>query len=494
MIISITILLILGSQVYRTVNSYQLNKQRFINDVQLALDLSVEKYYADKARNKFAFMMLSSDDSIKGHSISSYSLFSDSLMLDTEVMIGDDSVMNNQPKNGFSYSWSNARSDEEESVSRIYTDSTEDVVKVTRIDVTSDSAEAIDRFPFKIRDFTRLTQKVIISTSEQRMNIGELRAILEDELDRKGLTIGFELDYEMPGIKEVSKKSGTNYSLTTTSKSTYLGNSEALKIHFENASLLILKRGAWDLLLSFAIVFSVIAALLYLYRIIRNQKELAMIKDDLIGNVTHEFKTPIATVTSALEGIANFNEADDKEKTKRYLQMSRDQLAKLNVMVEKLMETATIDSGEIEINKVETDLTELTSQVAESFKVRMGEKALKVEIPEESIWGAIDPFHWENVLSNLLDNAIKYGGNEITLKLRRVGQGAQFQVIDNGSGIEKFHQSRIFEKLYRIPKGNQHDVKGFGIGLYYTRAIVEGHGGKITVESGTNRTCFIVTL
>lgn len=486
-------ILILGSQVYRTVNNYQFNKQRFINDVQVALDLSVEKYYADKARNEFAFLSLNSGDSIKHHTFSSVSVFGDSLKMDTEVVMGLDTMKNFQG-NGYSYSWSSDNSSgKEEKIERFRTDSTDDVFKVTRIEISSDSLDPVDRSPFQVADFTKLTKKLMISTT-QSMNVEEMSQILTKELERKGLDIGFVLQFDGVGIKEVNQSPNTHYSLTTTAKSTYLGNRGALKLNFENASILILKRGAWDLALSFAIVFSVIGALLYLYRIIKNQKELAMIKDDLIGNVTHEFKTPIATVTSALEGIANFNEANDKEKTERYLSMSRDQLAKLNVMVEKLMETATIDSGEVEIHKEEVDLAAMMQSVAESFRVRMGEKALKTEIPATSVWAKVDPFHFENVLCNLLDNAIKYGGDEITLALKQTAGKTIVQVADNGGNIPKAHQDRIFEKLYRIPKGNQHDVKGFGIGLYYTKAIVEQHGGHILLDVKPGQTKFTVTI
>ena len=491
-IISITILLILGSQVYRTISNYQLNKQRFINDVQLALDLSIEKYYADRARSHISMVSITDDDTTRRHLIQPDKI--DSHFVDNKILFTKDNSTKKSKTTGYQYSWSSndQSKDVEKHIKHLSKDSTRSSLVVTSINITDDST---DNFQFNFENFEKLTQQVIISTSEEVLDLDKLKAILTGELERKNLFIGHELEYRLPKDLHISTSEEKNkYELSTFAKDTYLTRNESLKLNFENAPLLILKRGAWDLAISFAIVLSVIGALLYLYQVIKNQKELAMIKDDLIGNVTHEFKTPIATVTSALEGIANFNEANDKEKTKRYLDMSRDQLAKLNLMVEKLMETATIDSGQLEISKMETDLTTMTKSLIESFRIRAGEKTILSEIPEREIWAMVDPFHWENVLANLLDNAIKYGGNEIKVSLKQNGKQTKFQVIDNGGNIDKTQQSRVFEKLYRIPKGNQHDVKGFGIGLYYTKAVVEQHDGSITLDVSPGRTSFTIVL
>ncbi len=486
-IISVTIVLILGSQVYRTVNTYQQNKQRFIIDVQRALDLSVEKYYADKVRSHFAVMTLTDGDSI-ARQISRITMSSDSIEVDSEfVMTGDTSFVH-PDGSGFQYAWSSNTEDVKvkKEVKKLRTDSGERTI----MKMTTTEVDSIEDFDFTFVDFSKLTQKIMVSSSEEKVDVDQLTELLKDELNRRNLSMDYQVIYSRGKAEPTNAK----YALTTSSKSTYLMPGEKLSLNFENATLLILKKGAMDLIISFLIVFSVIGALLYLYRIIKAQKELAMIKDDLIGNVTHEFKTPIATVSTALEGIANFNEANDQEKTKRYVEMSRDQLAKLNLMVEKLMETATIDSGEMEINKIETNLTELTQHVADSFQLQMDERSFKIDLPEDELWGEVDPFHMENVLTNLLDNAVKYGGNEISLSLKKNGDSIIWQVLDNGGSIDKVHQQRIFEKLYRIPKGNQHDVKGFGIGLYYTRAALERHGGQISLDVSIDRTCFTVTI
>ncbi|MCP4459158.1 MAG: HAMP domain-containing histidine kinase [Cytophagales bacterium] len=494
-IISVTILLILGTQVYRTINNYQINKRQFVNDVQLSLDLSVEKYYADKARSHFAVMTLSDGDSLASH-VSAISLSMDSLEIDSDVIVTEDiQTRIHTNGNGFQYSWS-SDGDEDVTVKKEIRKFGTDSGSGSFIKITTTDLDSLEDFDFAFANFSKLTQKIMISSSEERMDTKQLGALLEEEFERRNLSIGYRFDYSSGHSeqKEEVTVQLTSFPLNTKSKSTYLLPGESLNLYFDNATLQILRRGATDLIVSFLIVFSVIGALLYLYRIIKNQKELAMIKDDLIGNVTHEFKTPIATVSTALEGIANFNEANDPEKTKRYINMSRDQLVKLNLMVEKLMETATIDSGDMEISKVDTDLSEVARKVVDNFQLRVGEKTLQAELPEVACLAEVDPFHLENVLTNLIDNAIKYGGNDIRLTLKFTAGKVSFQVIDNGGAIDKAYQQRIFEKLYRIPKGNQHDVKGFGIGLYYTKAIIERHEGQINLDVSPGRTCFTVTL
>ena len=221
---------------------------------------------------------------------------------------------------------------------------------------------------------------------------------------------------------------------------------------------------------------------------------MAEIKNDLISNITHEFKTPIATVTSALEGIANFNQQNDPEKTAKYLDMSNDQLKKLNLMVEKLLETATLDSDELSLRKEPVNLTLLLSTMIEKYKMLAGDKLLSFMASTTDVIIEADPFHLENALSNLVDNAIKYGGRDIQVILTQLGTRAQVIVQDNGGFIEKGQKERVFDKFYRIPTGNQHDVKGFGIGLYYTRKIIEKHGGSIDLVLKPQLTSFEVAF
>ena len=233
---------------------------------------------------------------------------------------------------------------------------------------------------------------------------------------------------------------------------------------------------------------------MYLYGIITEQKQLAEIKNDLISNITHEFKTPIATISTAMEGISNFNQANDLEKTAKYVGISQDQLKKLNGMVEKLLETASLDSNELEIALDEVEVVGFTRQIFEKFHVIKGGKQLSYQTDLTERWLKIDAFHMENAIGNLIDNAIKYGGDEVLIKLISQGNQVKWQVQDNGGKINKLEQQRIFDKFYRIPTGNVHNVKGFGIGLYYTKTLVEKHGGKIDLDVSSNSTLFTIEI
>jgi K+-sensing histidine kinase KdpD len=214
----------------------------------------------------------------------------------------------------------------------------------------------------------------------------------------------------------------------------------------------------------------------------------------LISNITHEFKTPIATVNSALEGIANFNQQNDQEKTAKYIDISVGQLKKLNLMVEKLLETATLESEALEIRKEPINLSQILHTLLEKYKMVAGDKAIIFHEHAQDVIIEADPFHIENAISNLIDNAIKYGGDKIEISLAHNNGKAQVVVNDNGGFIEKSQKERVFDKFYRIPTGNQHDVKGFGIGLYYTKKIIEKHGGTIQLVLKPQLTSFEVAI
>jgi two-component system phosphate regulon sensor histidine kinase PhoR len=224
--------------------------------------------------------------------------------------------------------------------------------------------------------------------------------------------------------------------------------------------------------------------LIYLLKIIQKQKELAEIKNDLISNITHEFKTPLATISVALEGIQRFNTNNDTEKSKKYTEMSKTEVDKLTFMVEKLLETATLDSDNLQLNLEETDLVSLIEKASTINSELTNGKEITFTSNEEEYLVNVDRFHFENALNNIIDNAIKYGGNKIEVRLEASNSEVNINIKDNGKELTKQQASKIFEKFYRVPKGNTHDVKGFGIGLYYSKNIIEKHGGSIDVSVG----------
>jgi two-component system phosphate regulon sensor histidine kinase PhoR len=263
-----------------------------------------------------------------------------------------------------------------------------------------------------------------------------------------------------------------------------------LTINFTNETQIILKRIIGGILISLLLILAVVSSLFYLLHIIKHQKQLVEVKNDLISNITHEFKTPIATISVAIESIKDFKIIDDKDKTKKYLELSSGQLKKLNEMVEKLLETATLDSDSLILHKESINIVDVLRSLVEKHHFQNEHKSIVFSSPSDSIVANVDVFHFENAINNVLDNALKYGGNGITLTVEQNSFSFTVSISDTGNSITKANKDKIFEKFYRIPKGNTHDVKGFGIGLYYTKKIVEKHGGTIHLNLEKNLTTF----
>jgi len=214
--------------------------------------------------------------------------------------------------------------------------------------------------------------------------------------------------------------------------------------------------------------------------------------------MTHELKTPIAVISVAIEGLQNFNALSDPVKTQRYLETSREQLERLNQLVTKVLNIATFESKEINLHFAEIDLDDMVNSIIRSEQA----KAVKPVTFSYTNTGDIktvkaDAFHLRNVLLNLIDNAIKYSGEAVNIDIKayRLSGMTCIAVKDNGIGIADEDQGQIFDKFYRVPTGNVHNVKGTGLGLSYIKYIVEAHAGAVTVTSspGTGSE-FIIAL
>lgn len=471
-LISATVLLTVAIQIHRNAQIYLLNKQHFTTDVQEAFDLGVETYFANMLRDAHTFWVYNHHH--RGCSQCHNHVHSP---LDTTFTKDENTLWHNDQ-------YGHAHGHD---------------LKVSLAQEGSSWAE--------LKHFIHLLNAgleegfpapIMKLLAEGAFDIAELSSLIKKELKRRRIDVKFvlidfalvdEYDHVLPDVKP-----DMDYALSLASKSQYLPPCRQLSIHFENTTLQILKRGAVDLLISLLVCTAVIGSLIYLYRVISRQKQLAEIKNDLISNITHEFKTPIATISTAIEAISNFNEAKDPAKTAKYLGISSHQLKKLHDMVEKILETASLDSEALEMKVEQTELTAFTRQVFEKFRLLPGEKKLSFQAGSAEIWREIDRFHIENVLSNLIDNALKYGGDEITLSLARQGENVLWEVKDNGGKITRQQQQLIFDKFYRIPTGNVHNVKGFGIGLYYAKKIVEKHGGQMSLEVSNHTTTFRIRL
>jgi nitrogen-specific signal transduction histidine kinase len=262
-----------------------------------------------------------------------------------------------------------------------------------------------------------------------------------------------------------------------------------VKAVFKNPQYAIIKNMAITLALSKLLIVFTIYCFWYIIRTFNQQKKLAELKDDFINNMTHELKTPIATITVAIEAMQKFNVLNDPEKTQRYLQTSKNELTRLNDLVTKVLNVAAYENKNIELIKEQVDVDDLIYDVIESEKVKSDKKVTFSYNNKDNVENiTADKLHFRNMLVNLVDNAVKYANEpvEVVITCYRLGNQVCFSVKDSGPGIPAAHLGQIFDKFYRVPTGNVHNVKGTGLGLSYVKYIAEVHGGNVSVKSEIN--------
>jgi two-component system phosphate regulon sensor histidine kinase PhoR len=261
----------------------------------------------------------------------------------------------------------------------------------------------------------------------------------------------------------------------------------ALSVVFPERTTYVLGSMAW--MLGGSLLFSLIILATFalsLFFIIR-QKKISEMKSDFINNMTHEFKTPIATISLAADTITNPKVINDEQGIRHFIGMIKKENSRMDKKVETILQMASLDRKEINFRFENLSLHEIIEHAVDTVDIlirqRNGKVTLKLNAQEPVING--DSEHVFNLVNNLLDNAIKYSPEspDITIETNNAGDGIKMSVSDRGIGMTRSVQSRIFERFYRQASGNVHDVKGFGLGLNYVRAIVEAHKGNIEVFS-----------
>jgi two-component system phosphate regulon sensor histidine kinase PhoR len=244
----------------------------------------------------------------------------------------------------------------------------------------------------------------------------------------------------------------------------------------------------WLLLTGSALLLLVIIfSFSYTVGTIYRQKKVSEIKNDFINNMTHELKTPISTISLACQALSDPDIKGRAGIVDNYIRVIGDENKRLAMVVENVLRTAVMDKGELKLKTTQLDLHDIIRKVTETMRLQVQQKGGEVTLELNATAPLVeaDQVHLTNVVFNLIDNALKYTENvpEIRVGTRNVDNGVVLFVEDNGIGISRENQKRIFEKLYRVPTGNVHNVKGFGLGLSYVQAIVEKHHGRVTVQS-----------
>jgi two-component system, OmpR family, phosphate regulon sensor histidine kinase PhoR len=272
-----------------------------------------------------------------------------------------------------------------------------------------------------------------------------------------------------------------------------------LNIHFPNHASLVLGTVWKSLLASVLFTGLILLCFAYTIHVIYRQKKVSEMKNDFINNMTHEFKTPIATISLAADAISSPMILQNPDKIKRFTDIIKQENRRMNGQVERVLQMALIDRNEFKLNIEQVDLHQLIRDAMANFSLqiesRQGHIVADLQAVETTLDG--DPTHLANIIHNLLDNANKYSPQnpEVTIRTRDAGSGIELSISDQGIGISKEARKLIFDKFYRVHTGNVHDVKGFGLGLSYVKAIVTAHRGAIDVRSEVGKgSTFILTI
>ncbi len=464
---AVTVILTLGSQYYWNASNYAANRERILKDIRFEFESAVDQYFArTSAANSYTII----DTRSPGDP--GYQAFSFLDILDFDSL----------PSYFENSSGPEASGNQGELQ--------EGIVVLENITL--------------VRGKTLLQQHPELQEYPNRMTLNIQPDsipldILEEEftrrLKRRELSFPFRLNYyESDSLRAMRQTGEYRWEGELTSTSEFIPSKESISLQYRLPPSSTFRRGLFGLILSLILSGAVLFSLYYLIKTIERQKRLSEMKDDFIGNLTHEFKTPIATASAALQALDKAEEVGKIPSIRRYSSIAQGQLDKLHTMVEKLLETATLHTDQVNLSRERTDLSTHIREVIGRFQQRHPELEMVLNVPNGSIWRDVDAFHWENSLLNLLENAVKYGQPPVEVKLLEGENGIILTVTDQGGNLSPEEAERIFDKFYRVSTGRTHDVKGHGIGLYYARTIVEKHGGSLSCRPGAHSTTFEIAL
>ncbi len=275
----------------------------------------------------------------------------------------------------------------------------------------------------------------------------------------------------------------------TGSLSENIAPNEVLMVIVPNSKDLVLKSLRWRIATALLFTMIIFAAFYLTLNTMLKQKKLSEIKNDFINNMTHEFKTPLATISLAVDAMKNDKVLNDRQKMSYFSGIIKEENQRMNRQVETILKAALLDKNEVDLMLKPTHVHVVIKDVAENFKLQLEEKKGKIALDLNSGKDLVeaDEVHFPNLINNLLDNAVKYSKDNVSpeIKITTMANGTNMiiRLQDNGIGMSKETVKKIFEKFYRAHTGNIHNVKGFGLGLSYVKTVVEAHGGNIKVDS-----------
>ncbi len=363
-------------------------------------------------------------------------------------------------------------------------------------------------------DFLRLLKPQAI---QDRFSKNDIYKKIRDAFDNEGLK-KLQFEFAITDNNDEVEMQTTDFAKafwdTTYSKTRYtplipesgtalegIGPTEHLIIVVPNFDKQVWHSLQWVLVGAAIFMLIIIAAFYVTVRTLLNQKKLSEIKSDFINNMTHEFKTPLATISLAIDAIKNEKVQNDKTKLNYFSGIIKEENKRMNKHVETILQAALLDKQNLQLNLQILSVHTVISEVLENFDLQLKEKKAIVDLNFNSEFDEIkgDEIHFTNLISNLIDNALKYAKEDvpphIIVSIYSVNNNLICTIEDNGIGMSKETMKRVFEKFYRAHTGNVHNVKGFGLGMSYVKSVIDAHGGKIKVESVLGKgTTFIVEI
>jgi two-component system phosphate regulon sensor histidine kinase PhoR len=352
------------------------------------------------------------------------------------------------------------------------------------------------RFEIKTHRLKRVANRIVNEITlweENELSTDRVSEILKKELQNRDIPIPFEFGIIKDSlISSKTEKADSiilrhsNYKVNLFPNDIFQKNIK-LSVYFPEKQSFIYKTLNWLLIIS--LIFSIIVLVTFAVSIyfILKQKKISEMKSDFINNMTHEFKTPIATISVAADSISNQKVIENPERIRYFIEMIKKENLRMNRQVEDILTIARLDKKDFEFKWEAFNLHEVIENATQSIVLQVEKKggSIASELLAINPVATSDANHFANLIYNLLDNANKYSLNapEIKISTRNTNKGVLITVEDKGIGMTKTAQSRIFERFYRQTSGNIHNVKGFGLGLSYVKAVLEANRGSISVQS-----------
>jgi two-component system, OmpR family, phosphate regulon sensor histidine kinase PhoR len=330
---------------------------------------------------------------------------------------------------------------------------------------------------------------------QQALSAAILDSLLGEEFAKKGIRITYEFGVFSSSLQKlVFERTGQyqqelidNSFVFTLYPGDLTDNPDYLMVYFPFKNRFLIKQTASMILISLILIVIIMMLFIYVIKIIVWQNRLSEMKTDFINNMTHEIKTPIATISLACEALNDVDIKKNEVLAGNYLKVISDENLRLGGIAEKILQNALIEKEDFRLRKEKVNIHEIIDHVIKNTGIHVEVKDGKItkEFFAENPFILADKWHITTAISNLIDNATKYTPRKPLIKVStsNYAEGVTVSVNDNGIGISRENQKKIFDKLYRVPTGNVHDVKGFGLGLTYVKNIVERHGGRVEVDS-----------